>query len=636
LVWTQFSFDGKSEFVISGPQRITKEQIQELIPSCTFLEDEKDLKVSTERKSVDNERFGTLVWYFNNSFSNPFVNEIAQEMEKFCKKNNNRSFPFGDSQLTIQTAAFDMIDYQTTHDRRLKHRIQKNYGLSGHIHDMEIVLYWGDLPVASSARYSEYGFHKEHHNATERSQVKSHFTKFENWFRLLTHPVDTITTCEEVVAFLSEEHFGPSVIMPIPSKIHLVGRENFYHETTSVRYAELDKEKFQPPGPECMKELNSIGVEFQFWQDANFVLIKNHHAARTGQEPSAMAFVTPSKKDMSYGKKMYSAKDDLLTLLKPSDRIQASKNWNPAENYDTLKLMISGLDLPLVVSTINAEEVFEKDLPVYFIGVSKADELEPYMDNIAAAAEKLRGKAIFMVANGDPVAPGAAVSERLFHHLSLEPSEMPAIRLVRMKNKMMAMWEKHALYCPNFSILNDTEQLVQYIAKYESKDLRVCVRSEPLHEDMKAHGEAEVLIGENFYKEVFEDDKDKDLIIDAYAPWCGHCKAFEPQLRKLAQLAAHIPNNTLKITKIDATRNDLPGIGQLRGYPAILFFPGGKRNKPIEHRGSRAAEDLLKWISDRATNKFEVEDIINAQINSSDGSGKLSKAARIRAVLDEL
>lgn len=49
-------------------------------------------------------------------------------------------------------------------------------------------------------------------------------------------------------------------------------------------------------------------------------------------------------------------------------------------------------------------------------------------------------------------------------------------------------------------------------------------------------------------------DETKDVLVEFYAPWCGHCKTLEPKYVELAEKLAY--NKNLVIAKMDSTANE--------------------------------------------------------------------------------
>jgi protein disulfide-isomerase-like protein len=61
------------------------------------------------------------------------------------------------------------------------------------------------------------------------------------------------------------------------------------------------------------------------------------------------------------------------------------------------------------------------------------------------------------------------------------------------------------------------------------------------------------LVGLNF--EEIVKNSDKDVLVEFYAPWCGHCKALAPKYDELALRVNR--NKNLVIAKIDSTKNEI-------------------------------------------------------------------------------
>lgn len=136
------------------------------------------------------------------------------------------------------------------------------------------------------------------------------------------------------------------------------------------------------------------------------------------------------------------------------------------------------------------------------------------------------------------------------------------------------------------------ESLKKFADDFVEKKLTPYIKSEPVPANNDAP--VTVVVGSTFNDIVL--DKSKDVMIELYAPWCGHCKKLEPIYTELAEkVKKELPN--VVIAKMDATANDAShGEYQAKGYPTILFAPIGAKDAPIAYKGAREVQPMFDWI----------------------------------------
>ena len=127
-----------------------------------------------------------------------------------------------------------------------------------------------------------------------------------------------------------------------------------------------------------------------------------------------------------------------------------------------------------------------------------------------------------------------------------------------------------------------------------SGEVKPILKSAP--EPKKNDGPVKVVVGNTFEKVVM--DESKYVLIEFYAPWCGHCKSLEPIYKKLGQKYKN--EKSLVIAKIDATANDFPPEYKVEGFPTIYFAPPGKKSTPMKYDGDRTLDGLSKYLQDNA------------------------------------
>ncbi|CAA7398359.1 unnamed protein product [Spirodela intermedia] len=128
-----------------------------------------------------------------------------------------------------------------------------------------------------------------------------------------------------------------------------------------------------------------------------------------------------------------------------------------------------------------------------------------------------------------------------------------------------------------------------------------------------------VLTAESFDRVVL--DESKDVLVEFYAPWCGHCKSLAPIYEKLA--SAYKLEEDVVIANVDADKYkglaEKYGVG---GYPTLKFFP--KNNKAgDDYNGGRDLDDFVAFINEKSG-------------TSRDTKGQLTSKAGIVENLSEL
>ncbi|KAK8691897.1 hypothetical protein V6N13_075392 [Hibiscus sabdariffa] len=87
------------------------------------------------------------------------------------------------------------------------------------------------------------------------------------------------------------------------------------------------------------------------------------------------------------------------------------------------------------------------------------------------------------------------------------------------------------------------------------------------------------------------------IVVEFYAPWCGHCKSLAPEYEKAASiLSKHDPPITLaKVDANEEANRDLANQYEVRGFPTLKILRNGGKNVQ-EYKGPREADGIVDFL----------------------------------------
>jgi len=144
--------------------------------------------------------------------------------------------------------------------------------------------------------------------------------------------------------------------------------------------------------------------------------------------------------------------------------------------------------------------------------------------------------------------------------------------------------------------------------KLLTRNISIDASSSKITSDFVQLSDVPTLTKNNFDQLVL--DQTKNVLVEFYAPWCGHSKSLAPEYDKVGTAFKNEPNCV--VSKVDAdSEKELATRFGISGYPTIKFFP--KTNKDGEEYSSgRNAEDFVDFLNEKCgTNRLlsgEVDD----------------------------
>ncbi|XP_047311066.1 protein disulfide-isomerase-like [Impatiens glandulifera] len=135
----------------------------------------------------------------------------------------------------------------------------------------------------------------------------------------------------------------------------------------------------------------------------------------------------------------------------------------------------------------------------------------------------------------------------------------------------------------------EADHIAPWVNDYLEGALKPFIKSEAIPEVNDEP--VKVVVANNLQELVL--GSEKNVLLEFYAPWCGHCKQLAPILEEVAVSFEKDPN--IVIAKLDATANDYPTeIFEVQGYPTLYFRTS--KGSLVSYDGNRTKEDIIDFI----------------------------------------
>jgi protein disulfide isomerase len=156
------------------------------------------------------------------------------------------------------------------------------------------------------------------------------------------------------------------------------------------------------------------------------------------------------------------------------------------------------------------------------------------------------------------------------------------------------------------------DSIKKFVADWKAKTISPVYKSAEIPAEPFENG-VRVVVGKNFDEVVM--DTTKDVLVEFYAPWCGHCKKLAPEYEAAAERLKTIMPDAL-LVKCDATANEIPD-HPVQGFPTLKFFAANKKT-PIEYNDNRDADGIVNFFKKNGSTKIVEEPAADADSGKKD------------------
>ncbi|KAL9687692.1 hypothetical protein QQ045_032099 [Rhodiola kirilowii] len=267
----------------------------------------------------------------------------------------------------------------------------------------------------------------------------------------------------------------------------------------------------------------------------------------------------------------------LVRLFKPFDELFVD---SMEFDMDALEKFVTKSSVP-VVTVFNSDPTNHPFVLKFFNGPNakamlfmdfKNDHYESFKNKYAEVASELQENGISFLMGDLEASQGA------FQYFGLKEEQVPLI--------IIQTNDGQKYLKPNVEL----DQIATWVMEFKDGKVQPFRKSEPIP---AANNEpVKVVVADSLHDVVI--NSGKNVLVEFYAPWCGHCKKLAPILDEVARTFESDPN--VIIAKFDATANDIPSNDfDFKGYPT-LYFKSSSGNLS-QYEGDRSKEEIIDFIN---------------------------------------
>lgn len=357
------------------------------------------------------------------------------------------------------------------------------------------------------------------------------------------------------------------------------------------------------------KELKSQDDAKEFIEGANVVVI-GFFKDQSSDAAKAFLSVASGIDDIPFGItseeavfNAYDAQCGSVILFKKFDEGKVAFEGEVSEA--ALKKFVTSNSLPLIVEFNHetAQKIFGGEIKSHLLlFLAKGEEhFEKIVQEARSVAKPFREQVLFVTIDANE-----EDHQRILEFFGMKKEEVPAARLIKLEEDM-------AKYKPDSTELT-ADNIKNFVQDFLDGKLKQSLLAQELPEDWDSQP-VKVLVSTNFDEIAL--NPDKDVLVEFYAPWCGHCKQLVPIYDKLGE---HFKDDqNVVIAKMDATANELEHT-KVTSFPTIKLYTKGE-NKVIEYNGPRTLEGLTKFVETGGIDGANLEEPIEEE-TENDGPTK--------------